>query len=206
LLPTLVVSRMLRHQIRSKGKYELDMMLDELGEAHLKALVLALYLAIGLDEEDLARTDSFVEQCENPSQRIAGVASGGSGGSTKRHWHRSALLMANLGEGKKVWRVRDAAGKGPSYNTTLLAPTYQDNGQVEVSALYLPPHWDHDVISMAHSLAVHAYVVPRSQIMACAFWALKQGSQQGNAGLLDHNLPVHITAVQEWGEAFRLQL
>ena len=66
---------------------------------------------MGLGEKDLERTDGFVERCEHPPQRIAGVASGGRAGRAARHWHRASLLMVNLGEGEKVWRTSDAGPK-----------------------------------------------------------------------------------------------
>ena len=172
--------------------YELSYELSPDGEALLSQFVDLLFQRTGCSEERRSTEDYCAL---NGNVRIADVACGQTKGYTRKHWHRSGVLMLNLGQGTKTWRVSDVASPSVVYEATMAAPRTGEHF-ASCAVLYLPPHWYHEVSSEPSSLAVHTYVVPPTMRAECAVWATAKGALEGEDARV--HTSEHLEAVQRW--------
>ena len=160
----------------TKPMYTPTLQLDEQGVKVEEEIALEMFKTFGCTQGDFDLTRSYVEQFK---QGPTGTACGKVAGRTSKHWHRSAVLMVNLGDGKKHWTVSSVQNEERSWSVDLMKPVR--NGSVlHAHVLYLPPHFNHEVESEPNSLAVHTFFMPQllHQHPDATIWATSFGAQE----------------------------
>ena len=157
--------------------YTPTLQLDAQGEKVEEDIALEMFKTFGCIEGDFKLTRSYVEQFK---QGPTGTAYGTGAGRTSKHWHRSAVLMVNLGAGEKHWTVWSVQDEGQRMEVVLKSPVLSEDGWLSAHVLYLPPHFFHEVKSEPDSLAVHTFFMPEllHQHPGATIWATSSGAQE----------------------------